>query len=76
MGSEMCIRDRGDAAQTLVERSRGAAVLVVGRDAPDTVNSVGKYCQEHASCDVLTVAGPESSLQPTGGKDVTASGTS
>jgi hypothetical protein len=62
----------GDAALTLVERSRGAAVLVVGRDAPDTANSVGKYCSEHACCDVLTVAGPELSLQPAGGTDVTA----
>jgi len=60
----------GDAAPTLVERSRGAAVLVVGRDAPDTNNSVGKYCQEHALCDVLTVAGPDSSLQPAGGTNV------
>jgi hypothetical protein len=61
----------GDAALTLVERSRGAAVLVVGRDAPDAVDSVGKYCQEHACCDVLTVADPDSSLQPAGGVDVT-----
>jgi len=60
----------GDAALTLVERSRGAAVLVVGRDAPDSVDSVGKYCQEHAWCDVLTVAGPELSLQPAGGLKV------
>jgi hypothetical protein len=59
----------GDAARTLVERSRGAAVLVVGRDAPDTVSSVGKYCQEHAGCDVLTVAGPDLSLQPAGSVD-------
>lgn len=63
----------GDAARTLVERSRGAAVLVVGRDAPDTVNAVGKYCQEHACCDVLTVAAPESLLQPAGGIDVSTS---
>jgi len=56
----------GDAARTLVERSRGAAVLVVGRDAPDALDLVGKYCQEHACCDVLTVKGPESSLQPAG----------
>jgi hypothetical protein len=54
----------GDAARTLVERSRGAAVLVVGRDAPDAVDSVGKYCQEHACCDVLTVTGPDLSLHP------------
>jgi len=56
----------GDAAQTLVERSRGAAVLVVGRDAPDAVESVGRYCQEHACCDVLTVTGPDLSLEPAG----------
>ena len=58
---------QGDAATTLVERSRGAAVLVVGRDAPDAVDCVGRYCQEHASCDVLTVADPDTSLQLAGG---------
>jgi len=57
----------GDAARTLVERSHGAAVLVVGRDAPDAVDCVGRYCQEHASCDVLTVADPDPSLQLAGG---------
>lgn len=59
----------GDAALTLVERSRGAAVLVVGRDAPDAIHAVGKYCQEHACCDVLTVAGTDLLLQPVGGVD-------
>jgi hypothetical protein len=63
----------GDAAPTLVARSRGAAVLVVGRDAPDTPGSVSKYCQEQACCDVLTVAGPDFSLLPAGGVDVTTS---
>jgi hypothetical protein len=61
----------GDAAQTLVERSDGAAVLVVGRDAPDAVVRVGQYCQEHALCDVLTVSGPDSRLEPAGGTTVT-----
>jgi hypothetical protein len=56
----------GEAGHTLVERSRGAAVLVVGRDSPDVIEPVGKYCQEHASCDVLTVAGPDLSLQTAG----------
>ena len=64
---------QGDAARTLVERSRGAAVLVVGRDAPDAVESVGKYCQENASCDVLTVADPDTALQVAGGTDVAVS---
>lgn len=50
----------GDAALTLVERSRGAAVLVLGRDAPGAEHTVGQYCQDHAGCDVLTVADPES----------------
>ena len=49
----------GETARTLVERSRGAAVLVVGRDSPDSVARVGQYCQEHSHCDVLTVAGPD-----------------
>lgn len=65
----------GDAASTLVERSRGAAVLVVGRDAPDAAQSVGKYCQDHACCDVLTVADPSSSMQPAPGADVRSPGT-
>lgn len=56
----------GEASLTLVERSRGAAVLVVGRDAPDAVVAVGKYCQEHAWCDVLTVTGPDPCSQPAG----------
>lgn len=58
----------GEAAQMLVERSRGAAVLVVGRDAPDAVVRVGQYCQEHAGCDVLTVSGPDDvQMASTGG---------
>jgi hypothetical protein len=56
----------GDAALTLVERSSGAAVLVVGRDRPGAVVRVGQYCQEHASCDVLTISGPGSQLEPAG----------
>ena len=61
----------GDAAEMLVERSNGAAVLVVGRDAPTAVVRVGQYCQEHALCDVLTVSGPDSLLEPAGGTTVT-----
>lgn len=58
----------GEAPQMLVERSRGAAVLVVGRDAPDAVVRVGQYCQEHAGCDVLTVSGPDDvQMASTGG---------
>jgi len=56
----------GDAARMLVERSSGAAVLVVGRDAPDAVVRVSQYCQEHALCDILTVSGPDDQLQPSG----------
>ncbi|MEP7034440.1 MAG: hypothetical protein ABI662_01875 [Dermatophilaceae bacterium] len=56
----------GDAAPMLVDRSNGAAVLVVGRDAPAAVVRVGQYCQEHALCDVLTVSGPDYELQPAG----------
>ena len=62
----------GDAARALVERSRGSAVLVVGRDAPDAVDPVGEYCQQHAFCDVLTVADPDSSLQLADGRDLRA----
>jgi len=61
----------GDAARMLVERSTGAAVLVVGRDSPDATVRVGQYCQEHASCDVLTVSGPESTLAPAAGSTAT-----
>jgi hypothetical protein len=60
----------GDVARALVERSRGAAVLVVGRDSADSVVRVGQYCQENACCDVLTVAGPDSWVTPGGGAKV------
>jgi len=56
----------GDPSLMLVERSNGAAVLVVGRDAPGAVVRVGQYCQEHALCDVLTVSAPGSQLEPNG----------
>jgi hypothetical protein len=46
----------GDAGQILVNRSRGASVLVLGRDLPDAVAPVAGYCHMHAACDVLTVA--------------------
>ena len=61
----------GETAPTLVERSRGASVLVVGRDSPDCVVRIGQYCQENASCDVLTVAGPDSRVTPGGGSKLT-----
>jgi len=61
----------GDPAPTLVERSRGAAVLVVGRDSPHSVERVGQFCQENAGCDVLTVAGPDSLVTPGVGTKVT-----
>jgi len=61
----------GDAAQMLVERSTGAAVLVVGRDAPSAVVRVGQYCQENAQCDVLTVSGPDSQLQTANDRSAT-----
>ncbi|MEO8517904.1 MAG: hypothetical protein ABI438_01900 [Dermatophilaceae bacterium] len=61
----------GDAARMLVERSTGAAVLVVGRDAPTAVVRVGQYCQEHAQCDVLTIKGPESQLHASRGAGFT-----
>jgi hypothetical protein len=54
----------GDVAKTLVERSFGAAVLVVARDAPNAAARVSQYCQEHARCDVLTVSDPDLTLQP------------
>lgn len=60
----------GDPGGTLVERSRGAAVLVVGRDSCDSVVRVGQYCQEHAGCDVLTVAGPASRVTSGSGTKV------
>ena len=57
----------GEAAPMLVERSHGAAVLVVGRDALNADVRVGQYCQEHAGCDVLTVSGPDDAqLVPAG----------
>jgi hypothetical protein len=46
----------GDPAKILVDRSRRASILVVGRDTPDSADHIAGYCQEHAECDVLTVA--------------------
>jgi hypothetical protein len=46
----------GDAGPALVERSAGAGLLVVGRDALDDGRDVARHCQANAPCDVLTVA--------------------
>ena len=46
----------GDAGPALVERSAGAGLLVVGRDAPAAAPAVARHCLDHARCDVLTVA--------------------
>lgn len=46
----------GDAGPALVERSIGAGLLVVGRDAAAGDRDVAQHCQAHARCDVLTVA--------------------
>lgn len=54
----------GEAAPMLVERSRDAAVLVVGRDSPDAIVRVGQYCQERATCDVLTVVSSPDDVHP------------
>ena len=46
----------GEAGRILCDRSRAAGILVVGRDQPDAVDHVASYVQDHAACDVLTVA--------------------
>lgn len=48
----------GLAPETLVERSRHAALLVVGADDQDASVKVAGYCEEHGECDVLVVAEP------------------
>lgn len=45
----------GDPARVLVERSRGAALLVICCGDPDRMSATAAYCLEHAACDVLTV---------------------
>ena len=45
----------GDVAQTLVEHSREAGVLVVGTDDPGSSARVADYCREHADCEVRVV---------------------
>jgi hypothetical protein len=47
----------GDPTDVLVERSEGAALLVVGRDLPIAEHDVAHGCQQRATCDVLTVFG-------------------
>ncbi|GMA39391.1 hypothetical protein GCM10025883_14360 [Mobilicoccus caccae] len=44
----------GEAGPVLVQRSRGAGLLVVGSDDPHEMSALAVYCLEHASCDVLT----------------------
>lgn len=48
---------RGDPYLVLVERSRGAGLLVIGSDASSTGASVADSCRLHAECPVLTVDG-------------------
>ncbi|MDO5626951.1 MAG: universal stress protein [Mobilicoccus sp.] len=45
----------GEPGRVIVERSRGAALLVIGGDDPDVVDELRDYCVEHAPCEVLTV---------------------
>jgi nucleotide-binding universal stress UspA family protein len=46
----------GDVAQTLVEHSREAGVLIVGQDDPGAATRVADYCREHADCEVRVVS--------------------
>jgi hypothetical protein len=48
----------GSPGRKLVERSRRAAVLVVGDDDPGSGASVAAYCQRHAACVVQLVPQP------------------
>lgn len=45
----------GDPATTLVERSQGAELLVVGHDVPGAAHLVAMHCLADATCDVLAV---------------------
>lgn len=46
---------RGDPERVLVERSRTAALLVIGSDTSTSRASIAEYCRLHAGCTVLTV---------------------
>lgn len=46
---------RGQPRHVLVQRSRGASLLVVGEDQATTEGSIAHYCRQHAYCDVATV---------------------
>ncbi len=48
----------GTAPQMLVERSRGALLLVVGADAPEAWPRAASYCLEHVECPLLVVSDP------------------
>lgn len=45
----------GSPAHKLVERSRRAALLVVGEDQDGSGASVAAYCRQHAACTVQVV---------------------
>ncbi len=48
----------GTAPQMLVERSRGAVLLVVGADDSGARTAVAAYCVEHCESDVMVVSEP------------------
>ena len=56
--------EEGAPAPTLVERSKGAAILVVGSRGHGAflgmlIGSVSQYCVTHARCPVLVLRGPQ-----------------
>lgn len=44
----------GEPGQVLVDRSRGAGLLVVGSGDTPELTATAVHCLEHAACDVLT----------------------
>ncbi len=48
----------GPTPQMLVERSRGALLLVIGADAPGAWPAVASYCLEHVEGQLLVVSQP------------------
>jgi nucleotide-binding universal stress UspA family protein len=48
----------GEPRELLVNRSRGAMALIVGRDKAGAAHDVAAYCQAHSGCRVLIVPTP------------------
>jgi hypothetical protein len=56
----------GHPGRTLVERSDGAAALVVGTETAGVSSGTARYCRAHARCPVVTTVTLDAGGEPVG----------